>query len=193
MTIKFNIKQTLNGAQILQTLHYQPDPVSGQITANEIAQGIRDAYADHLVGILADQWSLDEITYVDPDAGGGAPALPAVITGLPLAGAANSVSMANRTTCRVNFKATENAPYRGGSNLSGMYEAGMDAGNVFTSAVIDAVQLWANDLLGITNASGEIANLVIRSTGSSIVPVGTTSLVVDAVVNPKPKTLRSRD
>lgn len=192
MTIKYNLLQTLNGKRIVNTLHYVDDPNQSSITPNETAELIAAAYSTHAISVLSEDWTLDEITYVDPDAGGGQPAVPAIVPALPIQGSVASASMSNRASALINWKASANAPWRGRMNVGGIYENGMQPGNIFDAAVQAAISALAFNLITLSDGLGGGAQLVLRSTNSNVIPAGTTSVVVTGTLNNSPKTIRSR-
>jgi len=192
MTIKLIVKQRLNNNDMINTLHYENDPSTSGMTPDEMAQAVVDAYQTHLAALWSTEWSLVGIDWVDPDAGGGQPALPANVTGLPVTGDTLPQAMANQVAALVNWKSTSNAPWRGRTYLGGMYDGGITVGGVFEAGIVTAVNAWATDLLGITNGNGGFASLVLRSGGTATVPAGTTSLIQDGEMNPIPATQRRR-
>lgn len=192
MTVRFNVKQVLNGEEILNTFHYQEAVGSAPIDPDEVAQKIAQSYATHLVPRLSDQWSLTEITYVDPDAGGGQPALPCDVPALPLVGAGAFPSMSNRSTCLINWKSNTTAPWKGRTNISGFGETAMENGNVFNQLIINDADAFADDMYGHVYDSTSLANLVIYGRPNANRPNSITSLAATHTINPKPRTVRSR-
>lgn len=192
MTIKLIVKQKLNANDIINTFHYGVDPASSGMTPDEMAQAVAQAYADHLATLWSTEWSLVGIDWVDPDAGGGQPSVPANVPILPITGDTLPQAQANQVACLINWIAPTQAPFRGKTYLGGMYDAAISVGGVWESGLVDAVNAFATDLLGITNGSGGFASLVIRSGGTPTVPAGQISLVQDGVCNPVPATQRRR-
>lgn len=199
MTIKLTVKQRLFGQLVVNTYHYVSDQGSSGMTPDEMAQAVVNAYGTWLPGLWSPEWSVIGVDWVDPDAGGGQPALPANVTGLPIVGTQGTQSQASQIAVLINWNSVENAPWRGRTFLAGMYDAGVTVGGVWESGIVSAANALATDLLGISNGSGGFASLVLRSggtedkeTGEVLVPAGTTSLVQSGVCNPIPSTQRRR-
>ena len=192
MTIKLIVKQKLNNNDIINTLHYVNDAGSGGMTPDEMAQAVVDAFATWLPTVWSTEWSLVGIDWVDPDAGGGQPALPANATGLPLTGATLPQAQATQVTCLINWKSVANAPWRGRTYLGGMYDGAVTVGGDFEAGVVDAANALATDLLGISNGNGGFASLVLRSGGTSTVAAGTTALIQDGIASAIPAIQRRR-
>lgn len=192
MTIKYILKQTLNGEQIINTLHYRDVDGQAPLTPDETAVLIAGLWQTHLAPWLSDAHSLTGIDWVDPDAGGGQPAVPAVVPALPIVGQQAFPSMSNRVAALINWKSSENAPWKGRTNLSGWYEQGMQPGNNFSLEIITGVNAFAFNALVLDDGNGKQGELVLRSRKSNVIPVGTVSKVTSGEINFKPKTIKSR-
>jgi len=115
-----------------------------------------------------------------------------VVPALPIVGELAVVSMSNRVSALINWKSAENAPWKGRTNISGMYENGMEGANNFDLSVRAGMNALATALITLDDGIGGKAALVLRSTKSNTLPVGTTSRVTTGQLNPVPKTIRSR-
>ena len=192
MTTKFILRQRLNNKEIVNTLHYLDVPGETALTPQEVADQIAIEFNTHAGPLMSTDWTLYEIAFVDPDAGGGQPAVILPSVNLPVVGQTPTPSMSNRTTVLINWQCANNAPWRGRTNISGVSELGMDNGNVFQADVQAGINALASNLQDLTDGNGARAKLVIWSGGTDTIVAGTTSDVTSYNVNPSPKTIRSR-
>lgn len=192
MAYKFILKQKLRGNDVINTFVYEDDPTNPIGNPLPIAQAIVDSMVSLVTNWFSTEYALNDVYYVDPDLGGGQPAVPMPVTGLPLAGGVAQPACANQLCLLLNWRCLNNAPWRGRTSLSGMYEQAIDTGGTWEAGLLSDAQDWATDMLGLTDGLGGFAYLNIRSTGSQNVPVGTLSLVESASANPVPTTIRTR-
>lgn len=192
MTIKLILKGRMHGSDIVNTLHYVDVAGTGGMTPDEMAQEVVDAYTPFVNAHCSNQYSLTGIDWVDPDAGGGQPALPTSPSGLPLVGGVAANAAASQVAGLINWKSIANAPWQGKTYLGGVAESQLNTSGDWEVAFINAADTLANALIDLSNGSGGEAKLVIRSRGTATIPAGQTAVVDTGIINPVPATLRRR-
>lgn len=192
MTFKFVVKQRLHANDIINVFHYADDNGVSGADIQAIVDGLALAYETHLVPNLADSWSFEGIDFYDTDNPAGTPGIPYTPTGGLFSGDVAIASAANQLAVLINWKCQQGPPFRGRSYMAGWTEGLMGGVGNITQGIVDNCQLFADDIREIPVTGGSTAQLVIYSTGSSQVPVGTTAVVTSATVNNFPKTQRRR-
>lgn len=192
MTYKFVIKQKLHGNDIVNTFHYSDTGGVGGGDIQTIVDHLADAYRDYLSVVYSEKWSMVGIDFYDTDDPPGTPAVPYVpTTGFPV-GVVTGDAAANQLATLINWKCQQGPPYRGRTYLSGWSENMLGSVGNITQANQDAASDFADDIKSIPVSGGSTAVLVIYSTGSNVVPAGTTAVVTSHNINGFPRTQRRR-
>ena len=192
MTLRFVIKQKLYFNDIVNTLSYEPEDGFAFPTPERIAELLVEEWTTFIVSQLSSSWSMVGIDYYDSDDLPGTPAKDVSPASLPLFGNGPADAMANQVAFLVNWRCNDGPPWRGRTNIGGMSRGTIDDAGTFDATSEAAVAGWAYAVQVLTDVLGPRARLVICSTGSQVVPAGTTAKVDTGTPNNIPATQRRR-